>query len=171
MLGIGLAPAGAVAAAAERPVNGQAVYRRWCVNCHGKEGEGVKDKYNGALQGDWTLEKLAHYIDRKMPDDDPGKCAGPQAEAVARYIYGEFYSREARARKHPARVELARLTNRQYVLVVADLLQQFQGPVAAVKETRGLRATYYSSRNTRREEQMARTVRPVSPLPRLQPQR
>ena len=50
---------------------------------------------------------------------------GADAAAVARYIHDTFYSREAWARLHPARVELVRLTNRQYVNTVADLLKSF----------------------------------------------
>src|SRR5262245_27244111 len=81
---------------------GREIFRRLCVKCHGKNGEGVKGKYDEALHGDWSLEKLTRYIDKNMPDDAPEKCVGADAEAVARYIYDAFYSREARARNHPA---------------------------------------------------------------------
>src|SRR5258706_15708096 len=112
---------------AERPPNGHEIFRQQCVKCHGRNGGGVKGKYDDALHGDWSIEKLARYIDKNMPDDAPEKCVGQDAEAVARYIYDAFYSREARARNHPARVELARLTNRQYANTVADLLKHFTG--------------------------------------------
>ena len=132
---------------ADRRPNGQAIYRQLCVKCHGKNGEGVKDKYNDALHGDWSIGKLTRYIDKKMPDDAPRKCVGPDAEAVARYIYDAFYSREARARNHPARVELVRLTNRQYLQTVTDLIKQFTGNDAPLNDERGLQAAYYNSRN------------------------
>src|SRR3954470_23319046 len=78
--------------------NGREFFRQQCAKCHGKTGDGVKGKYDDALHGDWSIEKLTRYIDKNMPDDDPDKCVGPDAEAVARYIYDAFYSREARAR-------------------------------------------------------------------------
>ena len=127
---------------AERHPNGRDVFRQQCVKCHGRNGEGVKDKYADALVGDWSIEKLARYIEKNMPEDAPGKCVGPNAEAVARYIYDLFYSREARARNHPARVELVRVTNRQYVNTVADLIKSFGASDAALGSERGLRANY-----------------------------
>ncbi|HEY2951906.1 MAG TPA: PA14 domain-containing protein [Verrucomicrobiae bacterium] len=129
---------------AERRANGRDIFRQQCAKCHGRSGDGVKGKYDDALHGDWSLEKLARYIDKNMPDDAPEKCVGPDAEAVARYIYDTFYSREARARNHPARVELVRLTNRQYVNTVADLLKHFTGSDDPVGNERGLRGNYRS---------------------------
>jgi hypothetical protein len=128
--------------AADVQARGREIYRQLCVKCHGKAGEGVKGKYDDALQGDWSLEKLARYIDKNMPDDAPEKCVGPDAEAVARYIQDAFYSREARARNHPARIELVRLTNRQYVNTVADLVRRFSGGESAPGEERGLKGNY-----------------------------
>ena len=108
----------------------------------------MKGKYDDALHGDRSLEKLTRYIDKNMPDDDPGKCVGEDAAAVARYIYDAFYSREARLRSNPPpRVELVRLTNRQYVNTVADLVKHFTGSDGALTGERGLRATYYSSKD------------------------
>src|SRR4030095_3344653 len=93
--------------------------------------------------GDWSIGKLTRYIDKNMPDDAPQKCVGPDAEAVARYINDTFYSREARARNHPARVELVRLTNRQYVNVIDDLLRGFEEEATHTGDTHwGLRANY-----------------------------
>src|SRR5436309_7606130 len=95
---------------AEPLPDGRRIYRELCVKCHGRNGEGVKGKYDDALHGDWPIEKLTRFIDKSMPDDAPQKCKGPDAEAVARYIYDSFYSRDARARDHPARIELVHLT-------------------------------------------------------------
>src|SRR2546430_8596231 len=86
------------AGAAERRLPGREIFRQECAKCHGRNGEGVKGKYDGPLQGERSLEKLARYIERNMPDDNPGKCVGEDAQAVARYIYETFYSREARLR-------------------------------------------------------------------------
>ena len=133
--------------AAERNLAGRGVFRQECARCHGREGQGVKGKFEGPLQGDRSLEKLTRYIERAMPDDNPGKLSAERSAAVAHYIYDAFYSWEARARKNPARIELARLTNRQYVTTIADLIRQFRGPEHPLSGERGLRATYYNFRH------------------------
>lgn len=135
------------AAAMPKRSSGREIYQRQCASCHGQKGEGVPGKYDGPLHGDRTLEKLTGYIERNMPEDDPGTCKGPDAAAVARYIYDAFYSREAQFKKNPPRVELVRLTNRQYLNTVADLLKHFTGSDNPITAERGLRATYYSTRN------------------------
>jgi hypothetical protein len=147
---------------AERLPDGRSIYRKDCARCHGKNGEGVKNKYADGLYGDWSIEKLTRYISRNMPEDDPGSCTGPEAEAVSRYIYDAFYSREARARNRPARVELARLTNRQYVNTVADLLRHFTGGESAFGTERGLRANYQPRGNLRGRKSIERIDREVN---------
>lgn len=137
--------------AAEPDAAGRKMYRQHCASCHGKSGEGVKGKYDGALHGDWSLEKLSRYIDKNMPEDDPDALNAGQSAAVARFIDEAFYSREARARNHPARVELVRLTNRQHVNNVADLLKSFGGTDDGAKAEHGLKANY-RSRFPRSEE-------------------
>jgi len=135
---------------AEQQPDGAKIYRQLCVKCHGRKGEGVKGKYDDALHGDWSIEKLVRYIDKNMPDNAPEKCVGADADAVGRYIYDAFYSREARARNHPPRIELLRLTNRQYVNTVADLLGRFMRQEApAPGNEHGLKGTYYDSRDFR----------------------
>src|SRR2546429_7791627 len=136
---------------AEQNKRGREIFQNLCVKCHGRHGEGVKGEYDDALRGDWAIEKLIRYIDKNMPDDAPEKRVGPDAEAVARYIYDAFYSREARMRNHPPRVELARLTNRQYLGTVADLIRHFTGNDGRMSGERGLQATYYSARNFNRD--------------------
>jgi len=114
--------------AAEQHPLGRNIFRQRCAKCHGRNGEGVNGKFDGPLQGDRPLEKLTRYIERNMPDDAPGTCKGQDAAGVAKYIYDAFYSAEARMRTtKPPRVELARLTNRQYLNSVADLLKEFTG--------------------------------------------
>src|SRR6266480_4486307 len=129
---------------AEQNKRGREIFQQLCVKCHGRNGEGVKGKYDDALRGDWPIEKLIRYIDKNMPDDAPQKCVGPEAEAVARYIYDAFYSREARIRNHPPRVELVRLTNRQYANTVADLVKHFTGSDKAPGDDHGLNGSYRS---------------------------
>lgn len=128
-------------------LTGPEIFKKQCAKCHGKNGEGVKGKYDDPLQGDRSLERLTRYIEKKMPDDKPGSCTGQNATNVAKYIYDAFYSREARLRSaKPPRVELARLTNRQYLNSIADLLKGFTGRDAAIGDKHGLRANYYNSR-------------------------
>ncbi|MFA6544875.1 MAG: DUF1592 domain-containing protein, partial [Limisphaerales bacterium] len=138
--------------AAEQKPDGRSIYRQQCAKCHGSTGQGVKSKYSDALVGDWSLDKLTRYIAKTMPDDKPGTCTGTHAEAVARYIHDAFYSREARARNRPARVELVHLTNRQHLLAIADLFRQTANDGLKVTAGKGLRATGYKSRFTRRED-------------------
>jgi Protein of unknown function (DUF1592)/Protein of unknown function (DUF1588)/PA14 domain/Cytochrome C oxidase, cbb3-type, subunit III len=134
--------------ASARPLTGPEIFKKQCAKCHGKNGEGVKGKFEGPLQGERSRERLTRYIERNMPDDKPGTCTGQNATSVAKYIYDAFYSREARLRSaKPPRIELARLTNRQYLNSVADLLKEFTGKEGAVSEEHGLRANYYNSRH------------------------
>src|SRR5438477_11436873 len=130
--------------AVERTSTGREIFRQHCAKCHGRNGEGVKGKFEGPLQGERSLEKLIRYIERNMPDDNPGTIVGPDAAAVARHIYDSFYSQDARLRNHPVRVELVRLTNRQYLNSVADLLKEFTGKDGVAGNERGLHAVYYN---------------------------
>src|SRR6185369_16438897 len=98
---LGLASSQPSVAGAERRLTGRDIFSRECAKCHGHDGQGVKGKYDTPLHGDRPLDKLTRYIEKAMPDDNPGKVAGAEAAAVARYIYGAFYSREARLRNHP----------------------------------------------------------------------
>src|SRR4029078_271076 len=90
-----------------------------------------------------------------MPVGEPEKCVGADAKVVAQYIYDEFYSPLAQARLSPARVELSRLTARQYRETVGDLIGTYlpKLPVPKVKgkvvpppkPERGLRGEYFPS--------------------------
>ena len=81
----------------EHPKGAQ-IYQKMCVECHGKNGEGVKDKYDEPLHGNRSAEALARRIARTMPDDDVGSCVGDDAKEVAAFIYDAFYSPKAQAR-------------------------------------------------------------------------
>lgn len=134
------------AASAAEPVDGREYYKEECARCHGKHGEGGTKKYKRPLIGDWSVGRLARYIEKEMPDDDPGTIKPHEAAAVADYMHKAFYSREARERNQPGRVELVRLTNRQYLQTVADLMGTFTGSGTPGPE-RGLRATYRKTKN------------------------
>ncbi len=115
---------GAVSAAAD---DGEKIYRKLCASCHGAKGEGAKE-HPEPLAGDRSLEKLTRYIEKNMPEDAPGTCKGEDAKQVAAYLYNAFYSFEARLRNNPPRIELSRLTVRQYRHSVVDLLGSFAEP-------------------------------------------
>jgi len=133
--------------AAETPApkpGGEAIYQNQCVSCHGPKGQGVAGKSDEALYGERSVESLAGLIQRTMPEDDPGTLSDEEADAVAAYIHHAFYSREARARNNPVKVDLARLTNRQYRESLADLIGGFL-PVKQAAAPGGLKAQYFQS--------------------------
>lgn len=130
---------------------GAEIYRADCARCHGPAGEGVADKHDEPLYGDRSVKALARVIARTMPEDRDEKTSPQEAEKVAAYIHESFYSPAARARLHPARVQLARLTVRQYQNAVADLVGSFRAEKTAGEE-RGLQASYYNARNFRNDK-------------------
>ncbi|APW59303.1 DUF1592 domain-containing protein [Paludisphaera borealis] len=125
------------------PPKGEAVYAKQCLACHGKAGEGSKE-YPHALVGDKSVQELAKYITKTMPEDDPGTCTGDDAQKVAEYIHDAFYSNIARARNQPARIELSRLTVRQYQNALADLIGWVRGPMVW-DGPKGLQGEYYKT--------------------------
>ena len=78
-----------------------------------------------------------------MPEDAPGECVGEDAEKVAAYIYETFYSKDAQARNkfRLPRIELSRLTVRQYRNAVTDLIGSFRNP-GRWDDERGLKGEY-----------------------------
>ena len=124
--------------------DGAQVYAMRCASCHGATGEG-SDEYPHALAGDRTKPQLASFIARTMPKNAKDKCPPDEAALVGAYIYDAFYSREAQARLKPARVELSRLTVRQYRSAIADLIESFHSP-GRWDEQHGLRGEYFNSR-------------------------
>lgn len=126
---------------------GESIYRVQCASCHGPAGEGTKDAYPHALLGDKSVAELALLIEKTMPEGEPEKCVGEDAKAVAAYIHTAFYSPLAQARNKPARIELSRLTVRQYQNSLADLIGTFRGS-GTWKSERGLKAEYFKGRRT-----------------------
>jgi hypothetical protein len=133
---------------------GATVYRQECQRCHGAKGEGVAGKQDEPLTGERSIEALAKYIQRTMPEDDPGSCSATDSQAVAAFIHGAFYSPEARARMNPVRRELQRLTHRQYQESIADLLAGF-GPIRNASKTGALNAEYFQSKGMNKKERSA----------------
>jgi hypothetical protein len=105
------------------------------------DGEGSERNYPYPLAGDRSVAQLARFISKSMPPDMPGTCDEEDAKRVATYIFGEFYSREARAGRRSPRIETARLTGRQYTNTMADLMVAFHGS-KALEAGQGLRGNY-----------------------------
>src|SRR5262249_57594948 len=80
---------------------------------------------------------LAKLSAETMPQDDPGSLSAEETNKVASYVYEAFYSKAAQDRNKLPRVELARLTVRQYRNAVADLVGSFRAP-ARLDGQRGL---------------------------------
>lgn len=129
---------------------GAVIYRELCSSCHGDRGQGG-DGYSQALTGDLSPNQLARYIDQTMPEDAPEKCVGEEAQAVATYISDAFYSPLAQARNASPRIELSRLTVRQFRHTVADLIGTFRSSPPDDPQ-RGLHGEYYASRDLDKAE-------------------
>jgi len=106
---------------------GEKIYKELCIECHGDQGQGVKDKCDDPLYGNRTLESLTKRIERTMPEDNEEACVGPDAMAVADYIYDAFYSPKAHSHllAH-IKPKLQRLTVSQYKRTVTDLITSFR---------------------------------------------
>jgi len=136
---------------------GQRIYEQHCASCHGAKGEGVTEKQPEPLVGDRSLQDLTETIVETMPEENPDQIVGDEAKAVAGYIYDAFYSPIAQARNKPPRVELSRLTVRQYQNAIADLIGSFTG-ASRWDERRGLNAEYFSSKNFQRDKRVVERV-------------
>ena len=123
---------------------GATIYKERCAACHGATGEGGTKEHAKALVGDRSVLELAQLITKTMPEDDPGTCTGDEAQQVAAYIYDAFYSPTAQARIRPPRIELSRLTVRQYHNSVADLVGSFRS-ASNWGDQRGLKAQYFKA--------------------------
>jgi len=144
--------------AADEPT-GAKIYQTLCASCHGANGEGDNKHYAQPLIGDRSVLELTKYIEKSMPEDDPGKCVGEDARKVAEYMHGAFYSPIAQARIKPPRIELSRLTVRQVRHSMADLIGSFRNP-ESWKADRGLRAEYFKTRRQRREDRVIERIDP-----------
>lgn len=156
--------------------DGARIYQLRCANCHGAQGEGAK-KYPKPLIGERSVAQLAKLIYETMPESNPGSLTEAEAKAVAAYIHDAFYSPLARERHRPARIELSRLTVRQYRMALADLIGSFRRPMTW-SEAGGLNAQYYAGRRMggkptveRRDPAIRFDFRAESPIPdKIEPQ-
>lgn len=137
-------PKGNKPAVVAKPRTGEEVYQQVCASCHGAKGEGGKG-YRSALIGDQSISELASFIEETMPPGAPRKLPTEEARRVADYIFNTFYSPIAQERNRPPRIELSRLTVRQYRNAVTDLIATFRKAEQAEKG-RGLSGKYFKTR-------------------------
>jgi hypothetical protein len=88
-----------------------------------------------------------------MPDYDPDEVKGQDAELVSRFIYQSFYQKPELFRKE-SKIQLARLTNRQYRQSVTDLFAQFEGQPVLSKPVQGLKGKYYNAEGMNKRKKM-----------------
>src|SRR5262245_48771870 len=105
---------------------GQQIYAEMCAKCHGREGEGSDEEYPERLIGELSVGELARLIDKTMPYQHPEKIGAEESLLVSSFIHDAFYSPVAQERNRPARIELSRLTVRQYQNAVSDLVGSFR---------------------------------------------
>lgn len=113
------------------------IYQQKCANCHGADGQGVTGVYETALSGPRSISELTRLIERTMPEGEVEQCVGEEAAQVAEYLFHEFYSPAARARKglDPAiTVEFSRMTVAQYRNAMADVIGHFT-PMSELSRT------------------------------------
>ena len=139
---------------------GEQIYQQVCASCHGVKGEGSIESYPHPLVGERSVGELTEYISKTMPEDKPGTCIGEDARKVSQFIHDTFYSPTAQARNKPVRVELSRLTVRQYRNAVADLIGSFRG-TGKIEDNQGLRGEYFKARGFRGNARAFERVDPV----------
>ena len=135
---------------------GRQLYEEHCLHCHGENGTG-SDEYQNTLLGDLPVSDLQEYIAATMPEDDPDACVGDDAQRVAQYMYDQFYSPAAQRRLTAARIELSRLTVRQFRESVADLVGSSQRPFW-VPDEMGLKADYFAARRWTEKRRLSSQV-------------
>jgi len=139
---------------------GEQIYKSMCANCHGDKGQGVADECADPLVGDDSVGQLTRLISDTMPEGEPEKCIGPDAEAVADFVYYAFYSEAAQIRNRPPRVSLARLTGDQLRQSIADLYSRFEG-LPNSSDARGIRAIYFDGDHWKNENKRIERVDPT----------
>ncbi len=150
---LGLLVFGFVGKAVSNPKGAQ-IYQKLCLECHGEMGEGVAGKADDPLVGNRDLDSLTGRIERTMPEDNEDACVGPDARAVAEYIYHAFYSKQAQDRNVKRRRELAHLTVEQYQNSVADVIGHFRkNHNGHPGDERGIVGYYFASRNHNRKKE------------------
>lgn len=144
----------------ERYQRGEKIYRDMCASCHGDQGQGVEKAYAEPLVGDDSIGDLAQVIHNTMPEGEPEKCVGEDAQAVAAYVHYAFYSEAAQIRNRPPRAVLAHLTADQLRQSISDLYAQFEG-LPELRSERGVKAIYFDGDRFKNENKKIERVDPT----------
>ena len=142
-----------------RQEDGQQIYIALCARCHGERGQGTAEHFQDPLTGDLSITELADLISETMPEDEPEQCVDENAQAVAKYVYEEFYSEAAQFKRSTTRVELLHRSVRQYQESVADLVGSFNRPFS-IPDERGLVASYFASSDRNRKRLLTEQTDP-----------
>jgi cytochrome c553 len=124
---------------------GLLLFKEHCSSCHGLHGEG-SEAYPDPLIGNLSINQLAHYIDKTMPDGDPSQVTGKKADLIAKTIHSAFYSIIAQEKNKPQRLDLSRLTVRQMQESLADIIGSFRNSSPNSDQPKGLCGEYFDSR-------------------------
>ncbi len=130
-----LAMCGCSGSGSDRPYDyagsrGAALYAELCEVCHGEAGEGGL----GPVLQDTALsrDRLVDIIGTRMPQNQPGRCAGDCASEVASFILDGLTSEALRCDAvGPSPRRLRLLTRREYRNTVRDLLHLSGGSGAS----------------------------------------
>lgn len=115
-------------------LSGKALFGTRCAPCHGARGEGGSG-YNKPLSDSRSAAELTAFVAKSMP---PGQGTPRlQAQAIATYLKATLGAPTSNAR-----VELQRLTVRQFRNSVADLLTGYHAGTSG-----GLRGEYFKGRD------------------------
>lgn len=131
------------AAPAVAAPDGAAIFKEQCARCHGDAGQGVKKKYDKPLVGELAVPQLGEQIRKTMPEGHPETLTKEEAAAVAEYIHGAFYSKNALVRE-----DLARLTVQQFRNAASDVIGSFRpGTNKWADGGKGLKGEYFANRS------------------------
>ena len=128
--------------AADEKITGQQIFQARCAECHGPRGEGVTGKYPQPLTGELSLPELTDLIHKTMPPEPRPKIVEAEARDVAQFVFTEFYARGATSAHRAPRIQLSRLTARQYRYAIADIMTSFRGSTGPWDDQRGLKGSY-----------------------------
>lgn len=120
---------------------GRAIFLEQCADCHGADGQGVAGAYESPLEGDLSIKQLIAYVAETMPEGHPEACVGDDARLVTQFFMNAFYTREARLRNNPPKIEFSRLTIDQYHNAVTDVMRPIMGE-GWLSDRRGLTGRY-----------------------------
>ena len=128
--------------AADEKITGHQIFQSRCAECHGQHGEGVTGRYPQPLTGELTLPELTDLVHKTMPPEPRAKISESESREVAQFVFTEFYSRDATAAQRAPRVQLSRMTARQYRYAIADIMTSFRGSTGPWDDLRGLKGSY-----------------------------